>query len=257
MNEKLLEKLGKWWPGRRALQKAFESRGFMMHREYQDELFQFCGENQKETVERYWEEYAREFHCSQVFVEERKFVIQNYRSAFLDELASKIDLSKSPLKYGPLLPCLHEYHRAIYEHRIDYRPKSKLFEQIKIKEINEFGISIEGWSNKRSNVKKIVASMLKARGYRAKGNRFSKETRMGVVLECWFDAGGNPQIFRLPVDFFVCDEESPEVLKVVNFEILIPGFHIYRLWESPSSAMLGLNAYLEMLDVLFVSLNSG
>src|SRR5438445_11191061 len=75
------------WPGRGPTQLAFEALGFTIHRESQSEIMQFCGEQQSQLINRYWDEIALEtMQClGRCNPDQRWFAIQpEYRSAFLD-----------------------------------------------------------------------------------------------------------------------------------------------------------------------------
>ena len=78
------------WAGRVPTQTAFEALGFSIHKAWQNEIIQFCGEQQSQLLNRYWDEVALETMQSlgEGAPDQRAFVIQpNYRSAFLREQA--------------------------------------------------------------------------------------------------------------------------------------------------------------------------
>jgi hypothetical protein len=84
------------WPGRGPTQLAFEALGFSIHRARQNRIIQFCGDQQSDLLNRYWDEVATETMQSlgQGDPDERAFAIQPaYRSAFLDELLPREILS--------------------------------------------------------------------------------------------------------------------------------------------------------------------
>lgn len=93
------------WPGRGSTQRAFEARGFLLHRAWQNRMIEFCGEHQADVLNRYWDEVALEtMRCAgKVRSEMRYFGIESkYRSAFLDELFAARDFVEPPFQAPPL-----------------------------------------------------------------------------------------------------------------------------------------------------------
>jgi hypothetical protein len=89
------------WSGRVSVQLAFEARGFLIHRAWQNRMIEFCGEHQADLLNRYWDEVAFEtMRCAgKVRSEMRYFGIEpNYRSAFLDELFAARDFLEPPFQ---------------------------------------------------------------------------------------------------------------------------------------------------------------
>ena len=48
------------WPGRGPTQLEFEALGFSIHTAWQNEIIQFCGQQQSDLLNRYWDEVAIE-----------------------------------------------------------------------------------------------------------------------------------------------------------------------------------------------------
>ena len=93
------------WPGRASTQLAFEARGFAVHRAWQNRVIEFCGEDQADLLNRYWDEIALEtMRCAgQVHSGMRYFGIEpKYRSTFLDELFAARDFVEPPFQAPPL-----------------------------------------------------------------------------------------------------------------------------------------------------------
>jgi hypothetical protein len=92
------------WPGRVSTQLAFEARGFLVHRAWQNRTIEFCGEDQADLLNRYWDEVALEtMRCAgKLRSEMRYFGIEpKYRSAFLDELFAARDFVEPPFQAPP------------------------------------------------------------------------------------------------------------------------------------------------------------
>src|SRR5688572_17710933 len=108
------------WPGRVPTQLAFEALGFSIHRAWQNEIIQFCGEPQSPLLNRYWDEVALETMQSlgQGNPDTRAFIVQpRNRSAFLDELFAARDFVEPPFKSPPLVRCLFEHAKKVWEDR--------------------------------------------------------------------------------------------------------------------------------------------
>jgi hypothetical protein len=94
------------WPGRVSTQLAFEARGFLVHRAWQNRMIGFCGEHQADLLNRYWDEVALEtMRCAgKVRSEMWYFGIEpKCRSAFLDELFAARDFLEPPFQAPPLI----------------------------------------------------------------------------------------------------------------------------------------------------------
>ena len=115
------------WPGRGPTQLAFEALGFSIHRARQNRIIQFCGDQQSDLFNRYWDEVAMETMQSlgQGDPDERAFAIRPaYRSAFLDELFAARDFVELPFRYPPLVKCMFEYIKRIYLDR-EFRERER------------------------------------------------------------------------------------------------------------------------------------
>src|SRR4051812_25979863 len=97
------------WVGRGATQLAFEARGYTLHKAWQSGIVQFCGEQQKQLLNQYWDEVSVETMRSlgRSNPDKRLFKIKPcYRSAFLDELFPSREDPEPPFRYPPLVKCL-------------------------------------------------------------------------------------------------------------------------------------------------------
>jgi len=66
------------WPGRVSTQLAFEARGFAVHKAWQNRMIEFCGENQADLLNRYWDEVALEtMRCAGKVLSETRYFGMN------------------------------------------------------------------------------------------------------------------------------------------------------------------------------------
>jgi hypothetical protein len=104
------------WTGRGPTQRAFETLGFSIHKAWQNEIIQFCGEQQSDLLNRYWDEVAVETMQSlgRGAPDQRAFVVQpKYRSAFLDELFASRDFVEPNYPSPPLVKGLFEHDKKV------------------------------------------------------------------------------------------------------------------------------------------------
>src|SRR5262249_45967123 len=110
MRSEFVELLSRW-RGRSHVQLAFEARGYMLPRRYQDSIAASSSSKALLDLDRYWDEAAREYVCSagQANSATRTFPdFLSYRSPYLDQLAS-IRKPSSLFPVSPLHPCLNEF----------------------------------------------------------------------------------------------------------------------------------------------------
>src|SRR6266436_543517 len=128
ISNKLLQALSRW-RGRRLVQASLESKGFRVHRAWQERRLAYCGKDNASNVERYWDEFAMECVCNAGYVNSnsRWFGQEpTYRSAYLDKLAKGVDYATTEIRNPQLLKCLFEYNQkwrndlAFVEREVSY-----------------------------------------------------------------------------------------------------------------------------------------
>ena len=158
------------WPGRGPTQLAFEALGFSIHRARQNRIIQFCGDQQSDLLNRYWDEVAMETMQSlgQGDPDERAFAIRPaYRSAFLDELFAARDFVELPFRYPPLVKCMFEYIKRIYLDR-EFRERER---GSVLQELTEIGERTLGHPDNRmvrqeARRRSICGAVLRSAGFR-------------------------------------------------------------------------------------------
>src|SRR6266542_445173 len=143
------------WPGRVSTQLAFEARGLLVHRAWQNRMIEFCGEHQADLLNRYWDEVALEtMRCAgKVISDQRIFGIEpKYRSAFLDELSAVRDLVEPQFRYPLLISCLFEHFKKAGSDA-EFRMREAAFiKKQKKYESERLGIQTTGWTGKKRDV---------------------------------------------------------------------------------------------------------
>src|ERR1700753_3504000 len=120
------------WSGRGSVERAFESRGFLLHRAWQNRMIEFCGAQQSNLLNRYWDEIAREtMQClGQGVPDLRRFVIQpSDRSEFLDEFLAARDFLEPSYPSPPLIRGLFEYDKRVLRDEEFAQRESSIFEK--------------------------------------------------------------------------------------------------------------------------------
>ncbi|MBR1123026.1 hypothetical protein JQ628_15980 [Bradyrhizobium lablabi] len=257
----LLDAVSKW-PGRGPTQRAFEALGFSLHKVWQDEIIQFCGEQQSGLINRYWDEVAMEAMRSmgQCDSDERYFAAQpRYRSSFLDELFAVRGPIEPPYRGPPLLGCLLEHIKKIDTDR-EFRERRNLaFKRAQASEAERLGIDTRGGLKEKKDVIPFLEQFCSARGFEGRSrNRWRKKTGGGLVFEIGVWLGGNPfriwgrlkfHIHHVDEPKFALDVEGPHVL-----ERFVPGAASYDYCSSDRDYVLGLRALIELFDVIAATL---
>jgi hypothetical protein len=246
------------WPGRGPTQLAFEALGFSIHRARQNRIIQFCGDQQSDLLNRYWDEVATETMQSlgQGDPDERAFAIQPaYRSAFLDELFAARDFVELPFRYPPLVKCVFEYIKRIYLDREFRESEATFFRSLQNLESERLGIQTTGWSGKKRDVVPFVEQFCTALAFERHRNRWRKKTNGGLIFEVGVFLGGNPycvgwpplifRIFHKDDRKFAFHTEGASVLNR-----LVPGVDDYARCGKASDYVLGIKALIELFDVI-------
>jgi hypothetical protein len=240
------------WRGRFFVKAELESRGFMVPSRFQAHVQDECADDSGSSLDRYWDEEAREYICSagRTDSQARSFPHpQAYRSQYLDELA----LSRKAWPYtgiAPLHPCLYEYARR--SRTIEFtRPVIQKMEDLKKTEIKKLEIRADCWSGSKKDAGRILVDRLQVRGFSKKGKSLVRCCpSTGLVFGAFADTGGRPYCIAVPFHFFIAEDSS----KVEIFEFsparVLRGFWYYSRFDTAESAVLGFHAYAEMIDVM-------
>lgn len=247
------------WPGRTATQIAFEALGFSLHRAYQNEIIQFCGEHQSQLLGRYWDEVALETMLSigKCHSDIRHFAIQpQYRSAFLDELFAARGPIELPYRYPPLLRCLFEHHKKVWEDREFRENRSALFRRARATEAERLAIDAKDGLKKKKDVIPFLEQFCSALGFEGYSrNRWRKKTDSGLVFEIGVWLGGNMfrmwsplkfRIFHVDERKFALDVEGAAGL----LDRLVPGVATYEGCSNDREYVLGVRALVELFNVV-------
>jgi hypothetical protein len=250
------------WPGRGSTQLAFEERGFTIHKARQDRIIQFCGKQQSHLLYRYWDEIALETMQSlgQGAPDQRAFVIQpRYRSAFLDELFAARDFVEPPFRYPPLIKCLFDRAKKIYFDTEFRESESTFFNQLQKAESERMGVQTKGWSGKKRDVIPFVEEFCRALAFGRHRNRWRKKMNGGLVFEVGIDLGGNSYcVGQPPLTFRIFHGDDPKYVFSIThadvFDRLVAGCVEYSRCRDASDYVLGIRAYIELFDVIAVSI---
>src|ERR1700741_1197935 len=144
--------------------------------------------------------------------------------------------------------------------------RSSLTQQ-KMKEIRHLGVSTEGWTGKKRDVKPILQRYLEGQGFAEERLRrrdagqparaFCKETQAGLVYQCWVATGGLPDVIKLPLEFCVTHKDDPGLtFWIGEFIGIVPGFEFYGncAEEPPGCCGLGIYAFAQAIDLFVQSL---
>ena len=248
------------WPGRVSTQLAFEARGFLAHRAWQNRMIEFCGEHQADLLNRYWDEVALEtMRCAgKVRSEIRYFGIEpKYRSAFLDELFAARDFVEPPFQAPPLIRCLYEHMKKTW-FDVEFRNIESTFIKMQQKQESErLGIQTTGWTGKKRGVIPFVDHFCTVLGFKKRRNSWQKKLDSGLVFEVSLDLGGNPDRIGAPLVFRIFHTDDPKFAFEMEgnepFDELVYGSRLYGGAGDASDYVLGIRAYVELFDVIATS----
>jgi hypothetical protein len=247
------------WPGRVPTQFAFEALGFSLHRVWQNEIIEFCGEHQSQLLNRYWDEVALETMQSigKCHSDMRHFAFQpQYRSAFLDELFAARGPIEPPYRSPPLLKCLLEHHKKVWEDREFMENRSALFRRARAEEAERLGIDAKDGLKKKKDVIPFLEQFCSALGFEGYSrNRWRKKTDSGLVFEIGVWLGGN--MFRMwsPLKFRIFHVDEPKFALDVEGAVglldrLVPGVQTYEGCSNDREYVLGVRALVELFNVV-------
>jgi len=253
----LLRALG-GWPGRSPTQRAFEALGFSVHRAWQIELIQFCGEQQSNFLNRYWDEVAIETMQSlgKGNSDQRTFVIQpQYRSAFLDELFAARDIVEPQFPNPPLVKCLFEHFKKVWSDREFRENRVAFFSRLQEAEAEWLGIDVAGGLRNKKDVIPFIEEFCGALGFEGHSrNRWRKKVGGGLVFEVGVWLGGNSFRIWSPLKFRIFHGDEPkfafETEGAAVLGRLVSGADIYAGWRNDLDYILGVRALVELFNVI-------
>ncbi len=253
----LLEIVTKW-PGRRPTQIAFEALGFSLHRAGQDELTQFCGAQCSDLLNRHWDEVAIETMQSLGLgaPDQRTFtIVPKYRSAFLDELFAARDFVEPPFVAPPLIRCVFEYHRRVWEDRAFRENRIAFLRGLRRAEAERLRIDPAVGIQGKRDILPFLEQFCGALGFEGRSrNRWQKKVGGCLVFEVGVWLGGN--IFRKwsPLKFRIVHVSEPKyAFETEGADVLgrlLPGAELYQGWGSDLEYVLGIRALVELFNVV-------
>jgi hypothetical protein len=261
----LLEALASW-RGPKAVGDDIAKRGFLVPQAYRREMIAYCERiGVASDLETYWSEWAREHVLcgGRVDYYRRRFLGEiAYRSAYLDRLATEREASQGS-QVAEIHPCLR---RWLEENRkahgeLAFFLNQKL-DELKEAERRRYGISGNGWTEKKRGVVPLLRSyaqsrgfeerLLPIRGFAGKGNAFCKQTPSGLIFYCWVDLGGFPEVKRrLPLYFYVCHVDDSYPPLSVGPDVMYVGAACYAVFKTPELAVFGVFALVEVFDAFY------
>lgn len=244
------------WPGRLTTKSFLEAKGYWLPERFRETMLANFGNSDEIALDRYWGEVALEYLCSagRVRSNDRQFTGETaYRSEYLDGLASL--LAKRGIA-GPAIS-LHEGLRTLSIKAGE--PGSKFWpliademERHKSSEIESLKISTVGWSGTKRDFSIFLKKSAEARGFAFKKNRWRKDFGDALEFRCYIDAGmGKTWGFQIPLVFEIGHRLATDLeLCTWQLDPLMSGFRYYRLYRSPESAILGVQAHVDLLDTI-------
>lgn len=248
------------WSGRVSTQLAFEARGFLVHRAWQNRMIEFCGERQADLLNRYWDEVALEtMRCAgKVRSEMRYFGIEpKYRSTFLDELFAARDFVEPPFQAPPLIRCLFEHLKKTWFDAEFGRSEAAFIKKQRKQESERLGIRTTGWTGKKRDVIPFIDEFCSAQAYKRRRNRWHKNLNSGLVFELSTDLGGSAYCTQMPLIFRIFHADDPNFAFELGgnepFDQLVYGSRLYGGGGDASGFVLGVRANIELFDVIAAS----
>jgi hypothetical protein len=248
------------WPGRVSIQLAFEARGFLVHRAWQNRMIEFCGEHQADLLNRYWDEVALgTMRCAgKVISDERIFGIEpKYRSAFLDELFAARDLVEPEFRYPLLIRCLFEHFKKTGLDPEFRTSEAAFIKKQKKRESERLEIQTAGWTGKKRDVLPFIDKFCSARAFKRRRNLWHKNLSCGLVFEVSTDLGGSPYCTQMPLMFRILHADDSKFAFELGgnepFDQLVYGSRLYGGGGDASDFVLGVRANIELFDVIAAS----
>ncbi len=254
------------WKGPDFVDHEISKRGYLVHKVYQHEMIEFCrtrlSDNQYDLTQ-YWREFAREV----VFSGGRNLLSLRddwgCRSAYLDTMAHGLGIKPLPRSMS-MHPCIHARVEANERNELLWNQLLDNVEKVKSSEVDAHEIDATHWTGLKAGIVPIVEDQAMALGFEkrkvplAQGvgqprKTFWKETKGGLLIGCGVDTGGLPRATQLHLQCYVTHKSDfSTVFWIGDCRNIVPGFELYNIFRvnaPPPSRVLGIHAFLELLDV--------
>ncbi|MBR1201850.1 MULTISPECIES: hypothetical protein [unclassified Bradyrhizobium] len=249
------------WPGRVATQLAFESLGFSIHKEWQDRVIRFCGEQQAGVLNRYWDEVALETMQSlgKGNSDQRRFVVEpTYRSAFLDDLFAARDFVEPGFPNPPLVKSMFDRFKKFWFDAEFRAREAEVFGRLRMAEAGQFGIEPVGEFVQKSDVIPFVERYCSALAFERHRGRWRRKATCGLIFEVGIELGGNRFRLKPPLKFRIYHKDDVEYVfeteGVAVLDRLVPGVAQYFPGENATEYILGVKAQIELFSTIACSL---
>jgi len=246
----LLEALSHW-PGRRATKSILEAKGYWLPEYFSKIVLANCGNCDAEKIERYWDEAALEYLCSAGRVDSNRRLFggeTSYKSEYLDGLAS-YPVNRQAAECGlSLEPGLQKFRtRSLAAQGLLAMQFSEQIEQHKQGEILTFNIIAEEWTYTKKDFYTYLGKIAKERHFVYNRKKW-RRTLNDIDIVCSIESGmQRTWKFQLPLNFEIVHNSQPDFALRTNWAgALMPGFESYNLHRSPQSAILGIQAYVDL-----------
>jgi hypothetical protein len=269
VSSKLIEAL-KRWRGRPFVMQELQRRGFHAPARYEGLVAKHCDAEAARDLGLYWDEIAREYICSRGTAQwwVREFPRESgYRSSYLDKLAAHRPVSPH-FQRAHMHPCI-----LAFETKRKLQPGffvaeiTEPLEKLKREEIAAHAIRESDWSGIKRDVRPIFQARMAEKGFKKRGRLSVKETSSGLTFVGGADLGRQVYsaiTFNLSIvhneampndDAFSLQFRNPAEFNL-RFRNIAEGFYIYQLGRDTGSVLLGMQAHVEMIDILFQSFAS-
>ena len=248
------------WPGRQATKSALEAKGYWVPERYKKMVLAHCDDCDEGALEFYWNEVALEYFCSAGRVDSGRRVFSgdtSYRSKHLDDLAALHIRKNGKLDGFPLEDGLRRFRSKIYSStHIEGihlgRWISNKISEYKQDEITNFHISAAGWTGTRKDFAISLGKLAEARGFVFFRKKWRKSFGPFLEFSCNVDSGMRTTwTFQIPVVLEIVHRSAPDFVFHLGLrDALIPGFDYYRSYHSPESAVLGMQAQIDLFDIV-------
>lgn len=247
------------WRGWSATQVALQAAGFGVPAIYQDWLQTF-GEAHtiRSDLPLYWSEFATEWVSSggRHDPRDRRMTVERpYRSPFLDRLGAEVGSEGlGPVAVHPAIRLFHEENRRsggelLANLRTALRQQKRL-------EAAQAGVSGEGWTGRKRDLRGWVSPVAEAAGFRSVSPRCWVRHDGGLRFVIEIDTGGGPDLLHaLPMAFSISWGALPtDVLRLDDLSLVIPGSEHYAFQDDAISGVYGIHALIGCFDIFAKSL---
>ncbi len=255
---KLLSTLAKW-PGQRVTKSVLETKGYSLPERYKKIVLANCGSGDEVQLERYWDEVSREYLCSAGLVksDKRRFGGEtSYRSVYLDDIALQNEKGETSTQRMFLNDCMEMFYKKtltlIQPGLLFAGVVSRELEEAKQDEIQYFRISASEWTGTKKDFSNYLKKIAQERGFAFNKKGWQKVLGNELVFSFFVDAGMRTTWkFHLPIVFEIAHKAAPDlIMQTWQAEWLMPGFSYYRMYQSPESAILGIQAHVDLMHTI-------